>query len=338
MGPHGSRASHRDHPVSGYNRLTNGERAELSKLPVWTTEADRRRALSYVDKPLRGALEAVRAISTGAPAPINLGVLVAAARYEEEGWMPDGCFEKWHRCESYYRERLDVPALVQWLGTHESTMQRKLQDLETSLMGQCHQQDKNLATVQHGLTLARKRLHAHHQKQILARLSLGDTQGAQEIAQRVPLGSARIAIDKILHEHLNTDDNTITSCPDIRGATAKSCAGSNPPVSTLSPEEREIVATWRRELRPLPHPSLESEHVHNARSAILDLLLEEPPPLSTADARELAERRALDTVRAEERRALDWLRQFMETISPRTPHPHATVLIKLATRLLGNAK
>jgi hypothetical protein len=210
--------------MSGWNRLTNGERDKLSKLPVWTTAVDRQRALSYVDRPLKGTLEAVKAVSTGSPAPTNLGVLVAIARYEEAGWMPDGCFERWRCWKLQGPERLDVPALVQWLDTLEDTLQHKLRDLETGLMNQCHQQEKNLAMAQSGAALAHQLLHEHRRKLILAHLSIGDTAGAQEIAQRVPPGSQRIEIDKILHEHSRLHDpdtmggNTITSCPDIRGA------------------------------------------------------------------------------------------------------------------------
>ena len=36
------------------NRLTNGQRDALVKLPVWTTEADRRVALSYAHRHLDG--------------------------------------------------------------------------------------------------------------------------------------------------------------------------------------------------------------------------------------------------------------------------------------------
>ena len=200
-----------------WNRLTNCERKELYELPVWTTEEDRRRALSYADHPLEGTLEAVRAISTGAPVPKNLGLLVAVARYEDAGWMPDGCFERWRRWERNGSEQLDVAALVQWLDTHESTLQRKLRDLETHLMNQCHQQEKELAMAQSGATLAQHRLHTHREKQILARLSIGDLNEAVQIAQRMPAGPARNEIDKRLRAHSalpNLPARSPTPAPD----------------------------------------------------------------------------------------------------------------------------
>lgn len=356
MGTHGSRALHGDHPVSGWNRLTNGERDELSKLPVWTTEEDRRRALSYMDKPLKGAHEAIRALSSGEPAPTNLGVLVAVARYEAAGWMPDGCFERWRCWKLQGPERLDVPALVQWLDTHEVSLQRKLRDLETSLMNHCHQQEKDLAMAQSGATLAHQHLHAHRRKLILASLSIGDTAGAQEIAHRVPTGSARIEIDKILHEHSRLHDpdtmdgNTITSCPDIRG--------------TL---HRVHISSERT---PNVHADLTDEHMADLLSgysgvagtdAIARMAAEicrhraarEHLADTNTDARELAERRGLDIVRraeidelmgrrqadlcAEEREALAWLKQLMGSTTCLNS-PHRPVLDALATRLLRSSQ
>lgn len=200
-----------------WNRLTNVDRRELCKLPVWTTEADRRRALSYADHPLEGILEAIKAISMGAPAPKNVGLLVAVARYEDAGWMPDGCFERWRRWERNGSEQLDVAALVQWLDNHERALQRKLQDLETHLMNQCHQQEKELTTAQSAAALAQQRLHTHREEQILACLSLGDLNGAVQIAQRVPAGPARDEIDKILRAHSALPNATAQdTSPDIR--------------------------------------------------------------------------------------------------------------------------
>lgn len=207
-----------------WNRLTNLDRKELCKLPVWTTEADRRRALSYVDHPLEGTFETIRALSTGAPAPKNLGLLVAVARYEDAGWMPDGCFEKWRRWERNGYEQLNVAALVQWLDTYESTMASKLRDLETHLMNQCRQQEQELAMVQSGATLAQQRLHTHREGQILARLSIGDLHGAVQIAQRVPAGPARNEIDKILRAH-SALPNTTTAQADLCTEEREALAG-----------------------------------------------------------------------------------------------------------------
>ena len=217
MGHRSSRRMHGDRPVT-WNRLTNLDRGELCKLAVWTTEADRRRALSYVDHPLEGTLQAIRALSTGEPAPKNLGLLVAVARYEDAAWMPDGCFEKWRRWERNGSEQLDVAALVRWLDTYESTIASKLRDLETHLMNQCRQQEQELAMVQSDMTLAQQRLHTHREGQILAHLSIGDRNGAVQIAQRVPAGPARDEIDKILRAHSALPNTTTTqgTFPDIR--------------------------------------------------------------------------------------------------------------------------
>lgn len=218
-----------------WNRLTNGEREELCKLPVWTTPADRRRALSYVDQPLKGALEAIKAVSSGEPAPTNLGVLVAAARYEDAGWMPDGCFEKWRRWRLHGHEQLDVESLIQWLDTLENTIGQKMRNLEIHLTEQCCQQEGNLTTAQSGALLAQQRLHAHQQKQILARLSLSDIAGAQQIAQRMPAGSARDAIDKLFRELQTVDKNPEQESP------AQSAAPTHARAAQIVRDSLEIV-------------------------------------------------------------------------------------------------
>lgn len=105
---------------TSWNRLFNYQRDALVKLPVWTTEEDRQRALSYVDRQFIGVSEVIEAAQKGRSTP-DLGVFVAAARYEDAGWMPDGCFEQWRRwvLGDLKAEKLTVPELVQWLGDVE---------------------------------------------------------------------------------------------------------------------------------------------------------------------------------------------------------------------------
>lgn len=109
----------------GWNRLFNYQRDALAKLAVWTTEDDRRRALSYADRHL-DAHAALTAVQSGQPAPPDLGVLVAIARYEHAGWMPDGCFDQWRRWVVRGTEQRAVPDLVQWLDDVERDMRRSL--------------------------------------------------------------------------------------------------------------------------------------------------------------------------------------------------------------------
>ena len=108
----------------GLNRLFNYQRDALAKLPVWTTEEDRRRALSYADRDL-DAQAAIEAVQAGRPAPANLGVVVAVARYEDAGWMPDGCFERWRRWVLSRTEQMTVPELVQWLSGVEQRLREE---------------------------------------------------------------------------------------------------------------------------------------------------------------------------------------------------------------------
>lgn len=107
------------------NRLFNYQRDVLVKLPVWTTEEDRRRALSYADWQLQ-AQAAIDAVQSGLPAPAGLGVIVAVARYEDAGWMPDGCFNRWRRWVFGGAEQMTVSDLVQWLGAVEKRKQQEL--------------------------------------------------------------------------------------------------------------------------------------------------------------------------------------------------------------------
>jgi hypothetical protein len=110
-----------------WNRLTNGQRAELVKLPVWTTEEDRLLALSYAHRHLGGVEEVLAAVRSARPAPLNyLGELVAVARYEDAGWTPDGCLEQWRRWIFTGKiERLSAAELVTWLGNVERTKHLK---------------------------------------------------------------------------------------------------------------------------------------------------------------------------------------------------------------------
>lgn len=110
----------------GWNRLTNGQREDLSKLQVWTTEEDRIAALSYVHQRLEGVEKALSAVRAGQPAPLNLGELVAVARYESAGWMPDGNFDRWRRW-GFFRnsvERMSAADLVTWLEDAEQQMRQ----------------------------------------------------------------------------------------------------------------------------------------------------------------------------------------------------------------------
>jgi hypothetical protein len=177
--------------MSGWNRLTNGQRDELVKLPVWTTEEDRRRALAYTDRSITGVGKAIAAVRAGRSAPANLGVIVAIARYESAGWRPDGNFDRWCRWMSVSQgtERLDAGPLIQWLGFVESDTQRQLGDLESSLSIHCQEQAERLAAAQADADRASRHLFEHHEKLILGRLSVGDTQGAREITRRMPAGS-----------------------------------------------------------------------------------------------------------------------------------------------------
>jgi hypothetical protein len=109
----------------GYNRMFNYQRDALVKITVWTTEDDRRRALSYADRNL-DVQTAIDAMQAGNPVPDNFGVILAAARYEDAGWMPDGCFDRWRRWATVGStgvfngvERKSVDELVRWLGEVE---------------------------------------------------------------------------------------------------------------------------------------------------------------------------------------------------------------------------
>ena len=105
----------------GWNRMFNYQRDVLVKLPIWTTADDRRRALSYVDRDLDVQM-AIDTVQTGKEPPSTLGVIVAAARYEDAGWMPDGCFDRWRRWVFQGVEKKTVPELVEWLEDVERAM------------------------------------------------------------------------------------------------------------------------------------------------------------------------------------------------------------------------
>jgi len=113
-------------------RLTNGQRAALVNLPLWTTEEDRLRALSYADLSF-DASAAIRAVQSGLPLPANLGVILSAARYEDAGWMPYKG-DQWRRGRGGYlnAEMLSVPQLVQWMESHEADPRQKLLMAPTS--------------------------------------------------------------------------------------------------------------------------------------------------------------------------------------------------------------
>ena len=109
----------------GWNRMFNYQRDVLVKLAVVTTEADRRRALSYSDRDL-DVQAAIDAVQAGKRVPANLGLLVAVARYEDGGWMPDGCFDRWRRWTLGRAEQKTVDELVQWLDQVERRVQESL--------------------------------------------------------------------------------------------------------------------------------------------------------------------------------------------------------------------
>jgi hypothetical protein len=187
--------------MSGWNRLTNGLRSELIKLPVWTTEEDRRRALSYADRHVAEAREAIAAVHAGRKAPPNLGEIIAVAFYENAGWMPDGGFIRCRRQVAPGTSSWTVEALVQWLGCLESDLQRQLSDLESRLKIQCQEQDERVAVAQDIAHRVHQQLQAHHQQRILACLAVEDIDGAREIARRLPAGTVRGEIDSIItHE------------------------------------------------------------------------------------------------------------------------------------------
>jgi hypothetical protein len=180
--------------------LTKEQCASLASLPIWTTEEDRHRALSYADRHFTGVRDAIAAVHAGQPTPANLGVLLAVARYEEAGWMPDGCFDKWRRWGSLGTEKLEVNALVEWLGDFERSLQSTLTGRELDMELRCKELDacaaERLAAAKH----AHNELHAQRRMRILARLSVGDTTGARQIERSMPAGPARDQIDAMIYE------------------------------------------------------------------------------------------------------------------------------------------
>jgi hypothetical protein len=106
--------------VTSWNRLFNYQRDGLVKLSVRTTEAERRRALSYVDRKLVDVNKALAGEVIS-----DLGLIVAIARYEDAGWMPDGCMERWRRWKIGTPrgvEQKSVDELVQWLEEAEQRL------------------------------------------------------------------------------------------------------------------------------------------------------------------------------------------------------------------------
>lgn len=178
------------------NRLTNGHRDALVELPVWTSEEDRRRALSYVDREFPEAAETITAARAGRPAA-NLRVLVAVARYENAGWRPDGCFERWRRwsqtCNRGLGETLSVEALVSWLEYVEQAMRYGLAVHEKAKLRVC-------SAAQAALKRATDDLHDHHLKLVRVLLSAGDPEGAREVAKRMPRGPAHDEVSAMIYE------------------------------------------------------------------------------------------------------------------------------------------
>ena len=167
-----------------WNRLTNEQRYQLIDLPVWTTEEDRRRALSYVDPNFGEVHSTVAAVLAGLRAPSNLGVIVAVARYEDAGWMPDGCFERWRRRILRGTEQMLTPDLVKWLSSFEEVLKHDLHDREVRLTAEWHAKQERLAEAQTAVSRSHQQLLEHLRKIFMCRLSVGDTDGAREIAIR----------------------------------------------------------------------------------------------------------------------------------------------------------
>lgn len=111
--------------MTSWNRLFNHQREVLAALAIGTTDADRLRALSYED-PTFKAQNAIQAVHAGRAAPSNLGVMVAAARYESAGWMPYRGLNRWRRWKggNLNAELLSVPDLVRWLDSVEHHLRR----------------------------------------------------------------------------------------------------------------------------------------------------------------------------------------------------------------------
>jgi hypothetical protein len=110
----------------GWNRLTNGQRDDLVKLPIRTTAEDRKRALAYTDRELVGVEQGLAMVRGGRGTPEGFGLILAVARYEHAGWMPDGCFDRWRRWKLDGPEQMLVHDLVPWLDSVEHDLDRSI--------------------------------------------------------------------------------------------------------------------------------------------------------------------------------------------------------------------
>lgn len=200
--------------MSSWNRLTNGLRDELSKLSIWTTDEDRRLALSYKNPHFTKVPEAMAAVRAGQKAPANLGELIAAARYEDAGWMPDGGFDRWRRWSLGGHEQLRAAALVRWLDAIERDMQTTLRAVEKRLLQRCQASDIHARHLQEQAAVDHQILHKHYQQQILARLAVGDTEGARSIELRQQQGAPAGPTLQEAFRHLHA---TSERAPDVRG-------------------------------------------------------------------------------------------------------------------------
>lgn len=177
--------------MSSWKRLTNSQREDLVRLPIWTTEEDRRVALSYVDRDFVEAEGAIRAVLDGRLAPASLGKIIAAARYEDAGWLPASGFKQWRRQTLLGSEQSGVEALVHWLDNVENNMRQRLRDLEARMLTRCQEQDERASAARDEACRSYQQLQGHLRNLILARLSVGDIDGAHEIAHRAPSGPER---------------------------------------------------------------------------------------------------------------------------------------------------
>jgi hypothetical protein len=118
-----------------WNRFTNGQRDALVKVPIRTATSERERALSYHDREgadvLRGVEAGLAALKEGKLAP-NFGLLVAIARYEHAGWMPDksdgGTITGWRRWRGERQEKMSSADLVPWLDEVEKDVDKWLKN------------------------------------------------------------------------------------------------------------------------------------------------------------------------------------------------------------------
>jgi hypothetical protein len=139
------------------NRLINYQRDALVKLPVRTTEDERRRALSYTDRDLmRAAEQLIQIIQGEGLLPQNLGLLVAIARYEDNGWMPDGEFSRWRRWNGGHSESKTIDALVQWLEEYELSQQESRHAWQEKMKLHIEEVDREIVAKQEHLAKLNK--------------------------------------------------------------------------------------------------------------------------------------------------------------------------------------